>query len=198
MKHTLTISGSDKIIKFSEDDNFLSILREEKVYVKSSCGGHASCGDCLIKIVSGADNLNVASFEEKQLLGNVFHITKERLACQTMATGPVEIDLTKHNKAADDEKIRQKSGNFKKKSPPTKVRSKDDVKELYTQRAKDRDEKKESQDEWQSHWTKEKDPMAFKRLGGGKRPQTFRTDHLDEETNEELIQSSDPKTTDKE
>jgi ferredoxin len=197
MKHSLTITGSDKIIKFSEDDNFLSILRDEKVYVKSSCGGHASCSDCLIKIVSGADNLNAASFEENQLLGNVFHITKERLACQTKATGPVEIDLTKHNKADDDEKIRQKSGNFKKKSPATKVRTKDDVKELYTQRAKDRDERKEGQDEWQSHWKKDKDPMSFKRLGGGKRPQTFRTDHLDEEEVVKVDKSKDSKTTDK-
>lgn len=194
MKHTITISGTDKTIEIPEDKDFLSVLREEEVYVKSSCGGHASCTDCLIKIVSGADFLNAPSFEEKQLLGNVFHITKERLACQTMTTGPVEIDLSKHNKAADDKKIRQKSGSFKKSKSSVKVRSKNEVKEMYNQRAKDRDEKKANQDDWQSHWKKEKDPMGFKRLGGGKRPKTFRTDHLDADSIEEAEKKQEAQT----
>ena len=52
------------------------------MYIKSSCGGVASCTDCRIKVIAGEDSLTTPPFEEVQLLGNVFHITKERLSCQ--------------------------------------------------------------------------------------------------------------------
>jgi len=175
MKHLLTIKGTDKMIEVDPDQNLLSVLRDEKIYVKSSCGGYASCGDCLIKVTSGADNMNAPSFEEKQLLGNVFHITKERLSCQSKITGPVEIDISKHDKASDDKKTRQKSGSFK-----ARVRKPDDVKAVLQERLEKREERDKNQESWQKHWQKEQDPMNPKRLGGGKRPKPFRTDHLDD------------------
>ena len=183
MKHLLTIKDTDKMIEVSEDQNLLEVLRDENIYVKSSCGGYASCSDCLIKVTSGADNLNAPSFEEKQLLGNVFHITKERLACQSKISGPVEIDISMHDKAGDDKRTRQKSGNFKKKE--TKVRKPDEVKAIIQERIDRREEKEKNQESWQNHWQKEKDPMNPKRLGGGKRPKPFRTDHLDKPESED-------------
>ena len=179
IKHILNISGSTVSIEVDQDTDLLTALREEGQYVKSSCGGHASCTDCLIKVVDGIENLNAPSFEETQMLGNVFHITKERLACQTKIEGPVTIDISKHDADADGEKIREKTRNFKK--PNVKIRSKEQVKEVKDERIKQREERKVGQDKWQNHWEKDKDPMEAKRLGGGKRPKTFRTDHLDEE-----------------
>jgi ferredoxin len=181
MKSTLTILGvpdEPKQVEIDHDQDLLTALRDQGVYVKSGCGGHASCNDCLIKVKDGSENLNAPSFEEMQLLGNVFHITKERLACQTKIEGPVTIDLSKHDKDADGVKLSKKSNKFLK--PRTKVRTKSDVAEISKERMQAREEKKVSQDEWENHWQKEQDPSKAKRLGGGKRPKTFRTDHLDE------------------
>lgn len=183
IKHKLTIQGSEESLEVTSEMDLLSALREQDIYIKSGCGGHASCSDCLIKIVAGSENLNAPSFEETQLLGNVFHITKERLACQTKIEGPVTIDLSKHDKDRDGEKLKNKSNNFRK--PKVKVRSKEEVTAMYDDRKKEREERKVSQDKWQNHWEKEKNPMESKRLGGGKRPKTFRTDHLDKENSED-------------
>ena len=84
--------------------------------MKSSCGGHASCSDCVIKVRSGESNLTEPTFEEINLLGNVFHITKERLSCQTKVLGDVTIDVSGHDKMTDKEKIRQKTANVHSKT----------------------------------------------------------------------------------
>tara|TARA_B100000886_G_C20292646_1_gene436132 strand:- start:117 stop:434 length:318 start_codon:yes stop_codon:yes gene_type:complete len=62
--------------------SLLDLLREKGVRIRSSCGGHATCGDCVVKVKSGDKLLSAVNFEEKKLLGNVYYITKERLACQ--------------------------------------------------------------------------------------------------------------------
>ena len=194
--HTLTIEGQEETYAISADDNILIALREHDVYVKSSCGGHASCNDCLVKVTAGAENLNAPSFEETQLLGNVFHITKERLACQTKIEGPITIDLSKHDKDKDGEKLLRKAKSFKK--PKTKVRSKSAVTAMHAERKVEREERQASQDEWQNHWQKNNDdPMKAKRVGGGKRPKSFRTDHLDEhgQTIEETKKAEEVKET---
>jgi 2Fe-2S ferredoxin len=93
MKHKVTLKPSCNVVEVEEAQNLLEALREQDIYIKSSCGGVASCSDCIIKIVSGEDHLTPPPFSELKLLGNVFHITKERLACQTCVTGDVTIDM---------------------------------------------------------------------------------------------------------
>nr|BDT28283.1 2Fe-2S iron-sulfur cluster binding domain-containing protein [Bacteriovorax sp. HI3] len=184
--HKVTLRPEGKVVEVEEGKNLLEALRGQDVYVKSSCGGHATCTDCIIKVVSGEDNLTPPPFEELKLLGNVFHITKERLACQTMVTGDVTIDISKHDKASDEEKLRSKTSNFsKKKQVQTRVRKESDIDraraEQEEERAQfDRDQKQKN-DTWQKHWEKEKDANAPKRLAGGKRPKFFDTDKVDYE-----------------
>ncbi len=98
----ITLDKLNKSFEIKEGESLLSLLKRNDFDIKSSCGGCASCGDCVIEIVSGENNLNEISFEEKTLLGNVFHITKERLSCQTMAYGPVTININKHLDKADN------------------------------------------------------------------------------------------------
>lgn len=53
------------------------------VTIQQTCGGSPSCADCKIKVLeSEGDAFEEMEFEEEQLLGNVYFITKERLACQ--------------------------------------------------------------------------------------------------------------------
>jgi 2Fe-2S ferredoxin len=94
--HELTLLPKNETIGVSEDESLFSQLKKLGINLKSTCGGCASCGQCVIVVKEGESNLNELPFEEKQLLGNVFHITKERLACQTMVSGPVTIDISAH------------------------------------------------------------------------------------------------------
>ncbi len=189
MKHKVTLRPSGNTVMVAEGQNLLVALRENDTYIKSSCGGHASCTDCVIKIVSGEDNLTPPPFAELKLLGNVYHITKERLACQTMITGEVTIDITKHDKATDEDKLKNKTTNFsKKKTFKTHVRKESDIEKIRTEREEERlefeREQKENSEKWNKHWEKDKDGTALKKLAGGKRPKFFDTDKVDYEKND--------------
>ena len=177
-EHKVKIGPEDRELSVVEGEDLLTALRKANIYVKSSCGGHASCSDCLIKITDGLDNLNEPSFEETKLIGNVFHITKERLCCQTMITGDIGIDLSGHDDKVDAEKLAAKSKKlFKGRKPGVKVRKPEEIKEVYQGRSDAKKEKEERQNSWQKHWEKEGGATG---RGGSKRPKPFRTDHLDD------------------
>lgn len=180
LKHTVKFNNG-QTLEIAEDQNLLEACREAGIYIKSGCGGHASCSDCLIKIISGEDNLNAPSFEETQLIGNVFHITKERLSCQTCVTGPVEVDISAHDKSADAEKIKAKTQKFIKPKGEIRKRSKDQVAAIKEERFQMKKEKEEKRNTWQKHWEREKDDGRAPGKGGTRRPKTFRTDFEEEE-----------------
>ncbi len=100
--HNITVWPSGAVIAMNEKDSVFQQLKEAGIAVKSTCGGCASCGQCTVVIKTGEENLNEPSFEEKQLIGNVFHITKERLSCQTFVSGAVTVDVSAHK---DEPKI---------------------------------------------------------------------------------------------
>ncbi len=180
----LTLRPNGKVIEIEEGKNILQACRENDIFLKSSCGGHATCSDCVIKVVSGEDNLTPAPFNELKLLGNVFHITKERLACQTCLTGDVTIDISKHDKDAIESKMKSKNNSFQKSKVSTKVRKPDEIQEKYQEREKIRQEKKVNQDTWQKHWEKDQAGNPKKKLDGNRRPKLFSTDGLENMVNQ--------------
>ena len=183
----VTLKPSGEVVIVEEGKNLLEALREQNIYIKSSCGGHATCSDCVIKIVSGEDYITPPPFAELKLLGNVFHITKERLACQTCLTGDVTIDIGKHDLATDEAKLKNKTSNFSKKKLPTRIRKEPDIEKLKTERADERAKAEsaslEKTETWKKHWEKNQDSEAPKKLAGGKRPKFFDTDKVDYENN---------------
>lgn len=187
--HKVTIKPTGEVVEVPEGVNLLKALRDQSCYVKSSCGGHATCSDCIIKVVSGEDYLTPPPFDELKLLGNVFHITKERLACQTCVTGDVTIDLSNHDKDSDEVKMKSKSSSFAKKKLQTRVRKESDVKKLNEEKEKERiefdKEEKTKSENWQKHWEREKNADGTpKRLQGGRRPKFFDTDKVDYESDQ--------------
>ena len=80
------IKNTGEKFTLNEGESLLDTLRREGVPIRSSCGGFASCGDCVVKMKVEHECLNLPNFEEKKLLGNVYHITKERLSCQVLPT----------------------------------------------------------------------------------------------------------------
>ncbi len=97
----------NKTIEVEEGANLRDELVKNDIYVKSTCGGCASCGLCAVVVLEGEEYLNEFSFEERQLLGNVFHITKERLSCQTLVMGDIKIDLSAHKAPQQTKVIRR-------------------------------------------------------------------------------------------
>lgn len=187
-RYKVTLKPSGDVILVEEGKNLLQALREQNIYIKSGCGGHAACTDCIIKIVSGEDYITPPPFSELKVLGNVFHITKERLACQTCLTGDVTIDISKHDQAADEAKSKNKASSFAKKKQATKIRKEPDIKKIRTERADERAKEEVEHlakaETWKKHWEKNQDSEAPKKLAGGKRPKFFDTDKVDYEKND--------------
>jgi ferredoxin len=185
--HKVTLRPSNQIIEIDSNTSLLTALVANNIYIKSSCGGVASCSDCICKVVLGEDNLESPPFAELKLLGNVFHITKERLTCQTKVVGDVTIDISTHDKATDEEKLKSKTTKNTTKKSVTKVRSQSDFQKIKDERYKERLKNNEKDKNWEKFWEKNPDSSVKKGLGGGKRPKFFDTDKAIEETKQDLI-----------
>lgn len=182
-KFKINILSADKDIEIAKEDNYLSlleILKNNGYPIKSSCGGYANCSDCIVKILAGSENINQPTFEELQLLGTVFHITKERLSCQVKINGDFTVDIAEHLK---DE--------VKKKGPAfIKVRKKDDVDKIIGERIEKFKEKaellKDKNEKWFKYWEKDAgvDASKSKLRGGSKRPKGMKVDYINDERKE--------------
>lgn len=72
----------------------LSAALAAQVPVSTSCGGKASCRLCVVQVPSGQDSaLSPLNQAELSLLGNVYYITRERLACQARVQADVVVEI---------------------------------------------------------------------------------------------------------
>lgn len=166
-----TLWPSGEVLELNGEETLLSQMKKAGKNIKSSCGGCATCGDCVVVIKSGELNLSPQPFEELRLLGNVFHITKERLSCQTRLTGDVTIDISAHEKATHSSKNADASQG--PKSTRTVLRKREDI-EKTTQELDGKSQEKKT-DTWYRHWENdEQNPQKNKKLGGGRRVKPFR------------------------
>ena len=69
------------------DESLLEIARRLGIPVATACAGQATCGLCRLKIMGGEKGLTPFNGAERKHLGNVYFITKERLACQARLCG---------------------------------------------------------------------------------------------------------------
>ena len=66
--------------------------------IDTACVGKGTCGLCRVRIKAGAEHLNPYTDEETKHLGNVYHITKVRLACRCKPTGDVTLEIVRKKK----------------------------------------------------------------------------------------------------
>lgn len=178
-QYKCTLWPSGEVLDLNGEETLLGQLKKAGKKIKSSCGGCATCSDCIVVVKSGELNLTAQTFEELRLLGNVFHITKERLSCQSRLLGDVTIDISAHEKKAAP----VKETTVVKKSS-TRLKKREDVEKTV----KEREEKSEARpkDTWFKHWEKEEeDPNKPKKLGGNKRPRPFNYSETDKDETEE-------------
>lgn len=171
--YKVTLWPSGEVLELNGEETLLNQLKKAGKKIKSSCGGCATCSDCTIIVKSGELNLTPQTFEELRLLGNVFHITKERLSCQTKIQGDVTLDISAHEKNT----FTGKSPERGQKSTKTIVKKREDI-ERREMESKEKSQDKAS-DTWYRHWEKDsEDPTGPasnkpKRLGGNKRVKPF-------------------------
>lgn len=97
---TITIQREDGTLVSTcgEGDSLFDAGAKVSAGIDTSCVGKGTCGLCRVKILAGAEHLTPFTDEERKHLGNVYHITKVRLACRSRVSGDVTIQVVKRKK----------------------------------------------------------------------------------------------------
>jgi ferredoxin len=80
------------VAEVPEGDSLLEAAHAVEAPVYTLCGGIAACIQCRVRIVEGEASLTPPNNLERDRLGNIFHITHERLACQARVSGDVVVE----------------------------------------------------------------------------------------------------------
>jgi len=84
------INDGERIIEEGEDRPLLFALMRQRIFIPSACGGKASCGQCRVRVLSGAPP-HVE--QERQILDAEEMRRGVHLACQLHVPGEVRIEL---------------------------------------------------------------------------------------------------------
>lgn len=90
---TLQIKNFFSSIEFITGDNLLDTLNANKVSISQSCGGNGSCTTCRVFILKGLENCTPRTEIEQERASERGFALNERLACQTILNGNVEIEI---------------------------------------------------------------------------------------------------------
>jgi ferredoxin len=76
------------------DESLLDVARRAGVPIGNSCGGVGVCSRCRVRVLSGAENLSVPTSVEQRFSTARGFEPDERMACQAVVEGPVEVTTT--------------------------------------------------------------------------------------------------------
>ncbi len=95
---TILRDADPLVVDCREGDSLFDAGAKVTAGIDTACVGKGTCGLCRVKIVAGAEHLNAFTDEERKHLGNVYHLTKVRLACRSKPTGDVTIQVVRKKK----------------------------------------------------------------------------------------------------
>jgi len=79
---------SEKVAEAEVGELLTQVAYRAGVLIQQTCGGTPSCTDCKVIVKNGVDTGFEAPLgPELRLMGNVYYITHERLACQAQVKG---------------------------------------------------------------------------------------------------------------
>lgn len=79
---------------YRDGETIFEVGRRAGVSIDTACVGKGTCGLCRVRIAEGQAFLNAYTDEEHKHLGNVYHITRVRLACRSVvAGGDIVVDM---------------------------------------------------------------------------------------------------------
>lgn len=79
---TVTFEPTHVTLSGELGESVFEVGRRNGVPIQTACVGRATCGLCRVRIVAGEEALSPINDKERQHLGNVYFLTKERLSCQ--------------------------------------------------------------------------------------------------------------------
>lgn len=95
---TIIRDGDPAVVEVHEGSTLFEAGARVTAGIDTACVGKGTCGLCRVKILAGAEHLNAFTDEERKHLGNVYHITKVRLACRSKVAGDVTIQVVRKRK----------------------------------------------------------------------------------------------------
>ena len=78
----------------NRDETLLDVARRAGAPLGNSCGGIGVCARCRVRVVAGAENLSPPTTIELRVSGERGFTEGERLACQAVVCGEVEVTTT--------------------------------------------------------------------------------------------------------
>ena len=90
---SVTFQPAGTRVDCAEGDSVFEVGRRAGIGISTACVGKATCGLCRVKLLAGEDAVSPLNAAEKRHLGNVYFLTKVRLACQTRVHGDVVVDV---------------------------------------------------------------------------------------------------------
>jgi uncharacterized 2Fe-2S/4Fe-4S cluster protein (DUF4445 family) len=92
---SVTFMPADRRVEHAGGESIFAVARRAGVPISTACIGKATCGLCRVKILAGEAHLSAFNPSERKHLGNVYFITKVRLACQALlsAGGDVVVEV---------------------------------------------------------------------------------------------------------
>jgi ferredoxin len=90
------VAGEEPVVvEVAVGDSLFDAGARVSAGIDTACVGKGTCGLCRVKIVAGAEHLPPFTDEERKHLGNVYHITKVRLACRCKVAGDVAFEIVR-------------------------------------------------------------------------------------------------------
>lgn len=89
----IRVQGRADPVPSSPAVSLLNLLLRSGVPIHTVCGGRARCGRCLVRVLSGAQNLSPRRAAEQRRLEALGAGPDMRLACQSYTRGEVEIQI---------------------------------------------------------------------------------------------------------
>jgi len=78
-------------IEVAEQITLFDAARAAQAPVETLCHGIGACVRCKVRVIDGV--LTPPTPLERDRLGNIFHLTGERLSCQARVCGPVDLEI---------------------------------------------------------------------------------------------------------
>lgn len=94
MKHRVEFFQGDRTwtVEVTEGDSLLRAAHACDAPVHTLCNGIGACVQCKVRVTHGMEHLSAPNALEKDRLGNIFHLTHERLACQSLVRGDCRVE----------------------------------------------------------------------------------------------------------
>lgn len=98
-QHRVVFRRDDEVwtVEVDEGTSLFDAARSAQAPVETLCHGVGACVRCKVKVIEG--ELGPPTPLERDRLGNIFHITKERLSCQARVSGPALLEIPHKRRA---------------------------------------------------------------------------------------------------